>query len=185
MGAEFTDTSVISADLTNTRVLHFASHGLLPISEECLPEPALVTSLGGPGSDGLLEASEIVALALNADFVVLSACDTGGRGATSTIGTGLRAPGGEALSGLVRAFFYAGARNVVASHWLVPDEETITLMETLYSEFANGKTLSEAMHVANSTLAMRPATSHPFYWAAFSVIGDGARSTKFVSTAVN
>ncbi|MEO0994720.1 MAG: CHAT domain-containing protein, partial [Pseudomonadota bacterium] len=177
LGREFTDVALQSEDLADARVLHFATHGLLPISADCLPEPSLATSLGQDG-DGLLEASEIVELALDADLVVLSACDTGGRGAGSALGTGFRGAGGEALSGLVRAFFYAGARNVVASHWLVPDAETVQLMERLYSGLADGESPATAIRDARRALARTPETSHPFYWAAFSVIGDAARESR-------
>ncbi|MEM9145364.1 MAG: CHAT domain-containing protein [Pseudomonadota bacterium] len=177
LGEQFTDAALRQTDLSDARVLHFATHGLLPISADCLPEPSLATSLG-PDGDGLLEASEIVELALDADLVVLSACDTGGRGAGSALGTGFRGAGGEALSGLVRAFFYAGARNVVASHWLVPDAETVQLMERLYTGLASGESPSSAIRDARRSLAREPATSHPFYWAAFSVIGDAARQSR-------
>ncbi len=170
LGSDFTDVALQADDLSQARILHFATHGLLPLSADCLPEPALATTWA-PEGDGLLEAGEIVELALDADLVVLSACDTGGRGATSALGTGFRASGGEALSGLVRAFFYAGARNVVASHWLVPDQETATLMDGLYSALRQGESAAEAMRSARSSLAAVPETSHPFYWASFSVIG--------------
>lgn len=180
LGAEFTDAAVKEADLADARILHFATHGLLPLSAECLPEPSLATSLGEEG-DGLLEAGEIVELRMDADLVVLSACDTGGGGAASALGTGFRGSGGEALSGLVRAFFYAGARNVLASHWIVPDAETVALMEALYSGLAAGETASAAMQRARGALAGDPATSHPYYWAAFSIIGDAAREAELAA----
>ncbi len=176
-GETFTDATLLETDLSDARVLHFATHGLLPISADCLPEPSLATSLG-PEGDGLLEAGEIVELSIDADLVVLSACDTGGTGAGSALGTGFRGSGGEALSGLVRAFFYAGARNVVASHWLVPDAETVALMERLYAGLAEGESPSRAIRDARQRLTADPFTSHPFYWAAFAVIGDAARETR-------
>ncbi len=176
-GASFTDASLLATDLSDARVLHFATHGLLPISADCLPEPSLATSLG-PDGDGLLEAGEIVELSIDADLVVLSACDTGGTGAGSALGTGFRGSGGEALSGLVRAFFYAGARNVVASHWLVPDTETVKLMERLYGGLAEGESPARAIRDARRELTADPFTSHPFYWAAFEAIGDAARETR-------
>lgn len=177
LGRNFTDSAVRAEDLSQARILHFATHGLLPLSADCLPEPALATSLAAtPDGDGLLEAGEIVELSLDADLVVLSACDTGGRGATSALGTGFRGAGGEALSGLVRAFFYAGARNVVASHWLVPDAETARLMDGLYEGLGRGESPAAAMRSARASLAKVPETSHPFYWAAFSAIGDSARA---------
>ncbi|GMG81968.1 CHAT domain-containing protein [Paralimibaculum aggregatum] len=178
-GPAFTDSAVLAGDLGRARILHFATHGILPLSADCLPEPALATSLAPAGDgDGLLEAGEIVELALDADLVVLSACDTGGRGAGSALGTGFRGSGGEALSGLVRAFFYAGARNVVASHWLVPDAETGRLMDRLYEGLGAGESPAAAMRAARASLATVPESSHPFYWAAFSAIGDAARAPR-------
>jgi len=113
--------------------------------------------------DGLLDASEIAALKLNADLVVLSACNTG-------------AAGGEALAGLAEAFFNAGARTVVASHWEVPSLSTVKLMTGLFESFAKtrGSGLAEAMRQAQLGLIRDPATAHPYNWAAFTVIGDGA-----------
>lgn len=177
LGQDFTETAIEETGLEDVRILHFATHGLLPLSADCLPEPALATSLG-PTGDGLLEAGEIVDLKLDANLVVLSACDTGGRGATSALGTGFRGSGGEALSGLVRAFFYAGARNVVASHWLVPDTETVALMRTLYTGLARGESPAAAMQSARRALTSAPESSHPFFWAAFSAIGDAGRETR-------
>ncbi len=171
IGKDFTDTELKAADLSDVRVLHFATHGLLPMSAECLPEPALTTSLGGPESDGLLDASEVVDLKLDAELVVLSACDTGGYGANSGLGTGFGTPGGEALSGLVRAFFYAGARSVIASHWQIPDAQTVDLMERFYETHTAGVALDEAMRQSRQSLAGDFQTSHPFYWAAFTITG--------------
>lgn len=177
-GPDFNDAAILQDDLTDIRILHFATHGLLPISRDCLPEPSLTTSLGGDGSDALLEASEIVQLDLDADLVVLSACDTGGRAALSSIGTGLGGPRGEALSGLVRSFFYAGARSVIASHWQIPDTETVTLMEHFYTSLQEGRSSSDAMREARSHLAADPESSHPFFWAAFTIAGrTGSEAT--------
>lgn len=177
VGAAFTDTAITGGALGDYRVIHLASHGLLPISAECLPEPAIATSLGAPGqSDALLDAGEVADLALDADLVVLSACDTGGSGATSALGTGFRGNRGESLSGLVRAFFFAGARNVVASHWLIPDQETVDLMTAFYGAVAAGASPAEAMRTARAALiSADPANAHPYFWSSFSVIGDPAR----------
>lgn len=176
LGSEFTDARVTGEPMNDARILHFASHALLPLSEACLSQPTIVTSLGGAGSDALLDASEIVDLDLDADLVVLSACDTGGVGSATPVNTGLRGTRGEGLSGLVRAFFFSGARNVVASHWLVPDEETVKLMVGFYENANAGRNFAEAMRDARKTLASDPFTSHPRNWSAFSVIGDGQRT---------
>lgn len=189
LGTEFTDTALRSLDLSRTRILHFATHGRLSGRRSCLAEPALVTSLGAGGSDGLLEASEIVDLVLDANMVVLSACDTSGQGAISQQGTGLRPrlqlQGGEALSGLVRAFLYAGARSVVSSHWLVPDEQTADLMEAFYRGIADGKGKAEALRLAQAALVADPASAHPLNWAAFTVVGDARADTALGALTMN
>ncbi len=178
LGEAFTDTAVKTDPLESYQTLHLATHGLLARDPACLPQPALVTSLEfGEESDALLEESEILDLNLNAEMVVLSACDTGGGGALSAAGTGFRTSGGESLSGLARAFFFAGARSLVVSHWSVDDNATQILMREFYSELASTPSIgiADAKRTAQSKLLADAETSHPFYWAAFAVIGDGER----------
>jgi CHAT domain-containing protein len=172
-GAVFTDASVRSrADLSDYKVVYFATHGLLPQQGGCLPEPALVTSVGDGDSDGLLDATEIVSMNLDADLVVLSACDTGGGGSGEATGLG---GGGEALSGLARAFIYAGARGLVVSHWQVDSRATVQLMTGMFRSGAASQ--AEALRLASAAMMSSPDQhSHPYYWAAFTVVGDGARA---------
>ena len=174
-GAAFSDGAVEGrGDLDQYRVLFFATHGLLPTKKDCLPEPALLTSVGGDASDGLLTASKIAGLRLDADLVVLSACDTGG-GLASGIEdkTGL-AGSGEALSGLTRAFIYAGARSLIVSHWSVDVHAMVGLMTAM---FASGEpTQAGALREADlKIMSSSDQYSHPYYWAAFTLVGDGAR----------
>jgi CHAT domain-containing protein len=130
------------------------------------------------GDEGLIDASEILHLKLDADLVVLSACNTGGPGAEKEIR-------GESLSGLARAFFFAGARSVLASHWYLPDEETAGLMidtfKNLYNQ-SDPKGLTIALNLAQRELMNDQLTSHPFYWAGFSLVGNGARSVSPLKT---
>jgi CHAT domain-containing protein len=173
-GAAFSDAAVEDRkDLDQYRVLFFATHGLLPTKKDCLPEPALLTSVGPESSDGLLTASKIAGLSLDADLVVLSACDTGG-GLEAGVQdrTGL-AGSGEALSGLTRAFIYAGARSLIVSHWSVDVHAMVELMTSMFASGA--ETQSGALHAADLKLMNTPTLSHPYYWAAFTVVGDGAR----------
>jgi CHAT domain-containing protein len=173
LGGQFTDAEVRDRkDLGNYRVLYFATHALLPMPDACLPEPALVTSAVGPGSDGLLEASDILDLKLDADLVVLSACDTGGAGSADTASTGLQG-GGEALGGLARAMIYAGARGLVVSHWSVDSAATVRLMTDLFSSGAPDA--AEGLQHAQLAMQKEAKWSHPYYWAPFTVVGDGAR----------
>ncbi len=173
LGAGFSDAAVRDRkDLNDFRVLYFATHALLPMPDACLPEPALVTSATGPGSDGLLEASDILDLKLDADLVVLSACDTGGAGSADASSSGLQG-GGEALGGLTRAMIYAGARGLIVSHWSVDSAATVRLMTELFSSGAPNA--AEGLQRAQLGMQREVKWSHPYYWAPFTVVGDGAR----------
>ena len=115
-------------DLNQYRIIHFATHGVVTArAPKCASQPALLTSFGGTGSDGLLTFREIFDLRLDADLVILSACDTAGKAsAAATQQAGLATGGDVALDGLVRAFVGAGGRLVIASHWPVPDDYDAT-----------------------------------------------------------
>ena len=178
-GAAFTDTALLKNDqLDQYRILHFATHGLVTAPRpDCPPRPALVTSFGGPGSDGLLSFREVFDLKLDADVVILSACDTAGAAsASASREAGIMTGGNYALDGLVRAFIGAGARSVIASHWPVPDsyDATKRLISGLI-EAKPGQPLADALAGAQRGLMDDAQTSHPFYWAAFIILGDGAK----------
>lgn len=171
LGAQASEPALRRTALDRYRVLYFATHGLLPGELACQSEPALV--LAPPAThppdrlrDGLLDASEIAGLTLDADLVVLSACNTG-------------AGGGEALSGLARAFFYAGSRALITSHWQVDSEATTRLMVGVFQHRQQHPDLgyAEAIRQAQQALIARRATAHPFFWAAFTLVGDGRAGT--------
>jgi CHAT domain-containing protein len=169
LGAAATKPKVTSTDLSQYRVLAFATHGLLPGELRCQAEPALALTPPAaltPTDNGLLDASDIAQLRLDADWVVLSACNTAGPDG---------ALGGESLSGLARAFFYAGARTLLASHWAVASRPTVALTTGLFAQVAQTPTLgrAEALRRSQITLADTPATSHPVFWAPFVLVGDG------------
>jgi CHAT domain-containing protein len=151
-------------------VIYFATHALLPQPAACLPLPALITSLGGGDSDALLDASEVLDLHLDADLVVLAACNTAG---SEQDPTGLQG-GGEALGGLARAMIYAGARGLVVSHWAVDSDAASRLMIDLFNSGAPDQ--AQGLMAAQRQVMSDPATSHPYFWAPFTVVGDGARS---------
>jgi CHAT domain-containing protein len=179
VGSAFSDTAIKArSDLDNFRILHFATHGLVtPPRPTCPARPALVTSFGPQGSDGLLSFAEIFDLKLDADMVILSACDTAGEAdVTATRDAGIVTGGGSALEGLVRAFIGAGSRSVLASHWPAPDDfdATARLINGLFAAKA-GTPSGEALLAAQQQLMSDVDTSHPYYWAGFAVIGDGAR----------
>jgi CHAT domain-containing protein len=176
-GGQFTDTGLEArSDLDQYRILHFATHGVVTArAAKCPAQPALLTSFGGSGSDGLLTFKEIFDLHLDADLVILSACDTAGKAsAVATQQAGLSTGGDVALDGLVRAFVGAGARLVIASHWPVPDDYNATerLMTGLFSAPPGTPTVT-ALRMSQRQLMDDPNTSHPFYWAAFAAVGDG------------
>ncbi|ATW04102.1 hypothetical protein CHN51_11620 [Sphingorhabdus sp. YGSMI21] len=178
-GAAFTDSAILSNDkISDYRILHFATHGLVTApSPSCPAKPALLTSFGGQGSDGLLAFDEIFDLKLDADVIILSACDTAGKASiTATREAGVSSGGGTALDGLVRSFIGAGGRSVLASHWPAPDDFQATerLINGLFSD-GRGRSITEALRLSQLDLMNDPVTSHPFYWAGFALIGDGAR----------
>ncbi|MDP9057513.1 MAG: CHAT domain-containing protein [Pseudomonadota bacterium] len=178
-GEAFSDTSLKArTDLADFRIVQFATHGLVTAPRPgCPARPELVTSFGTGDTDGLLSFKDIFDLHLNADTVILSACDTAGAAtAMATREAGLKTGGNFALDGLVRAFVGAGARGVVASHWPVPDDfnATTRLMTGIF-EAGIGHSLGDAMQAAQIQLMDDPLTSHPYYWAAFAIVGDATK----------
>jgi CHAT domain-containing protein/tetratricopeptide (TPR) repeat protein len=178
-GTGFTDTALMArGDLRDFRVIHFATHGLVTAPRpECPARPALLTSFGPAGSDGLLSFREIFDLTLDADTIILSACDTAGTAtAAATRDAGIATGGNFALDGLVRAFVGAGARAVIASHWPVPDNfnATRTLITGLFTD-AGSISVGEALRASQVRLMNAPETSHPYYWSGFAIIGDAAK----------
>ncbi|MGI9334994.1 MAG: CHAT domain-containing tetratricopeptide repeat protein, partial [Gammaproteobacteria bacterium] len=177
-GLEFNEMSVTSNPLSDYRVVYFATHALLPSEAECAPKPALVASLPATPvetQDGLLDTDEILSLDLDADLVVLSACNTGGPGLES---------GGESLSGLARAFFYAGTRSLLVSHWPVENTATADMMVRMFEAIQRQPGLASAKALQQAQLSIvRDAgnadtwfRSHPWFWAAFTWVGDGNRT---------
>ena len=173
-GAAFTAEGVLHADLKDVRILHFATHALLPTDLRCQNEPALVTS-PPPGardaSGALLTASDVAGMDLDADAVVLSACNTGGPANGAS---------GESLTGLARSFFYAGARALLVTHWSVNDRSTAYLVALTLSKTRSqpGIGLAGALALAQRRVLSEShgdtaIEAHPFYWAALAVIGEG------------
>ncbi len=170
LGPAFTADAVLHADLKNYRVLHFATHALLQTDLACQAEPALVTSnpAGAPDAHGaLLTASQVAGLKLDADAVLLSACNTGGPGGSAP---------GESLSGLARSFFYAGARAMIVTHWDVNDKVAAAIVGASLDFAKKDPSLGMAAALAQAqrlVLAKAPNLAHPFFWAPLALIGDG------------
>lgn len=180
LGAAFTVPNVEHANLKKFRILHFATHALLPSELPCAQEPAIVTSPptgAKSAADSMLTTSDITTnLKLNANLVVLSACNTGG---------GDGKTGGEALSGLARSFFFAGARALMVTQWSVNDQVSSYLVATTLSHVAAhaGGGAAASLRAAQLDLIRGAANGNlpakladPFYWAPFVVIGDGGQT---------
>lgn len=170
----FTDKAVLNAPaLQSARVVMFATHGVFaadfPEARGCLPEAALLTSASNGAGSVFLDSAQVLDLKLDADLVVLSACDTGNPQPISP-GEGGLPSGGDALSGLARSFFYAGARSVLVSHWVLPDEDTVAVMAGFFSRLQAGEAAPEAMQAAQLAQIAKGA-GDPLQWAAFAIVG--------------
>jgi CHAT domain-containing protein len=145
------------------RVVHVATYGVL---NQRNPLFSFLELAPGGGHDGRLDVHEVFGLRLQAELVVLSACQTGlGAGRLGDV------PAGDDWVGLTRAFLHAGAANVVASLWPVADRATAQLMERFYGAFTAGAAPARALAVAQRAALTVPTTAHPFYWAGFEVAG--------------
>jgi len=165
VGAEATETALrrrLESDRPS--IVHLATHGLVDREEPTLTSVALARDRTGT-DDGYLYTLEIMALPLDTELVVLSACDTG-RGKLER---------GEGTVGLTRAFLAAGARRVVASLWPVADASTGRLMARFYEELLRrGRPVDQALNRARATLWSERETAHPYYWAPFVLMGSDA-----------
>ena len=163
--------------MSNYKVLHFATHGLTEGQFGCPEAPAaLLTSYGDAGSDMLLSFDEIARLRLDANLVVLSACETASAVGERALRLSGESQPGATLEGLVRSFFSANARSVMATYWESSNSgESEMFMESFYS---NGKdeNISTALNMAQKSLMAGAETSHPFYWGGFFVVGNTTNS---------
>lgn len=160
--------------LANARIVHFATHGLVAGEISGMAEPALVLTppdtetIPSHDNDGLLTASEIAQLEFDADLIVLSACNTAAGSAS----------GADALSGLARAFFYAGTRALLVSHWAVNSQAAVRLMVKTFKMMAADATIGRAEAIRKAMLDIidngSPDEAHPRYWAPFMVVGEGS-----------
>ena len=172
LGEDASETTVKRAALADYSIVYFATHGLVAGDVKGVAEPSLVLSIPKQPTefdDGLLTASEVAQLKLNADWVVLSACNTiaGDK------------PGAEALSGLARSFFYAGARALLVSHWAVDSEAATRLTTSTFDRLKADPKLGRAEALRQAMLAYlndasSPRNAYPALWAPFALIGEGA-----------
>ena len=174
LGARATEREVKhlseSGQLAQYRIVHFATHGALAGQVSGNSEPGLLLTppaLASETDDGYLTASEIAGLKLDADWVILSACNTAAGGTQ----------GAEALSGLARAFIYAQARALLVSHWEVELDATVKLVTGAMSRLAANKSMGRAEAMRQAMLALidkgEPHQAHPAFWAPFVLVGEG------------
>jgi CHAT domain-containing protein len=174
LGRNASEGAVKKADLARRRFVMFATHGLIPGELDGLTQPALALSapsLADGDGDGLLTMEEILRLRLDADWVVLSACNTAS-------GDG---DGAEAVSGLGRAFFYAGARALLVTSWPVETTSARMLTTDVFARQTRDPRLDRATALRQSMLALIGSAAeggaftyaHPIFWAPFLLVGDG------------
>ncbi len=151
--------------LQDYKIIHFATHGELAGYIKGKNEPFLVLTppkIGTEENDGLLNLSEIMSLELNANLVILSACNTASNNIREA----------EGFTGLARAFLYAGSNSVMVSNWYIEtfaaQKLTTNFIQNLREKNINN---SEALTISMNKLSQDPQTSHPFYWGPFVIVG--------------
>jgi CHAT domain-containing protein len=179
---EATENRIKTMDLTDRKIIAFATHALVPGDLDGLDQPALALSspeVTGEKEDGLLTMGEILKLKLNADWVILSACNTGAS----------QGAGQEAVSGLGRAFFYAGTRSLLVSLWPVETTSATKLVTGIFEAQKTDASLSHSQALRKSMLNLLdnerfvdPATgkivasyAHPLFWAPFTIVGESVK----------
>jgi CHAT domain-containing protein len=176
LGANFTSKKVLSSNLQDYRIVHFATHAILPGELRCQSEPAVLTSTppDAPDATGaMLTASEIELMHLDAELVILAACNTGGENGGGA---------GESLSGLARSFFFAGARSLLVTHWDANDASTTYLTALFLQKFQANPDAGPAAALAAAQRQMLDEAvgddaiqAHPYYWAVEALIGGRGR----------
>jgi CHAT domain-containing protein len=177
LGDRATEPMIRQTALDRYKAIAFATHGLVSGELEGLAEPALVLTPPAeatPENDGLLTASKVATLKLDADWVVLSACNTAAGDGT---------PDADGLTGLAKAFFYAGARSLLVSHWPVWSEATVALTTGAFSALAQDPSIGRAEALRRSMMAMLDPSqpddfAHPQAWAPFVLAGEGGRASQ-------
>ena len=170
MAERANEIEVKGLDLMRYRIVDFATHALDTAGlDDGVAEPGLALTppfTASADNGGLLTVSEVARLRLDADIVILSACNTAGSDGSSV---------GEALSGLARAFLYAGARSMLVSHWPLETNAAVALTTGMFDELKRDPRIGRAEALRRSMIEMARDrdTKHPFFWAPFVVVGEG------------
>jgi CHAT domain-containing protein len=179
LGVAASRRNVLATDLSRRRVVAFATHGLVPGDLPGLTQPALALAItADPRDSPLLTLEDVLGLKLDADLVVLSACNTAAGDAQ----------GADAVTGLGRGFFYAGSRTLLATHWPVETDSARILVTELFTRYARDPALTRAQALRNAMLAVIDGPgktdhqgrqvfsyAHPLFWAGYALYGDGGR----------
>jgi CHAT domain-containing protein len=155
-------------NLAKKQVVVFATHGLLAGDLPQLNQPALAMAATKDAKESpLLTLEDVLGLRLNADWVVLSACNTAGADGKAE----------EALSGLARGFFYAGSRSLLVTHWAVESLSAMNLTTKTFAAYKQNTQIrrAEALRQAMLDTMKMPNFSHPTYWAPYALVGEGGR----------
>jgi CHAT domain-containing protein len=171
LGERASRGAALGAGLSGRRVVAFATHGLRPGDLAGLSRPALALSVTQtPGESPLLVLDDVMGMKLDADWVVLSACNTASDDGRAE----------EALSGLARGFFFAGARSVLVTHWAVETRSAQDLVTRTFSAVTKEPGIGRAEALRRAQLEMAdgradPRWRHPFFWAPYALSGDPSR----------
>jgi CHAT domain-containing protein len=159
--AEASKENLKKRNLSDYRIIHFATHAL--IDDKKPARSAIVLSLAqNHKEDGFLQMREVFNLKLNADLVTLSACQTG-------LGQLIK---GEGIEGLNRAFFYAGASSVMLTLWAINDQASYQLLERFYFHLRSSGSIMTALRMAKLEMIESGVLAHPYYWGGFIVTGE-------------
>ena len=152
--------------MSNYKFISFATHAVVANQINNIAEPGLILTppkKSTKDNDGILTVSEIEKLNLKSDIVILSACNTASEDGS---------PDGEGLSGLASAFFHAGTKSMLVTHWDVETNSAVQLTTGSFGKMKNTKNLSKALQQTKLEMMNNDETSHPFFWAPFILIGN-------------
>ena len=166
LGNEFTEDKIKSIDFSKYKFISFATHAVIANQIENIGEPGLILTppvKANKDNDGILTVSEIERMNLNSDIVILSACNTASEDGS---------PNANGLSGLTSAFFQAGTKSMLVTHWDVETNSAVYLTTKTFAKLENIKNLSIALQKTKNEMMNNVETSHPLFWAPFVLIGN-------------